>query len=733
MFERALRVRGYCEYARSVKCHLRVGGLAVCALSSVGWNAPAFAQRADGPAVIWQDRGPAAALDLVGGPAGTAPEPGSLFIFVKESDDATSPKFDIEDEYGTTWKVKLGEEAKPETAATRLLWAMGYVVDENYYRSRIHVLSLPPLARGQQFVSAGGIVSGARLERDPGSVESQTWSWSDNPFVGTREFNGLRVMMALVNNWDLKDVNNRSTSTSSGETRFGVTDLGATWGRTGNVFGRSKGVSKDYAGAHFIDKITPKYVDFVLNSRPFPLFIVRFRSYRERARMERVVQHIPIEDARWVGDQLGALSPEQIRDCFRAAGYAPAEMEAYVGVVLARIAALKALTLPSLAEAQAPPSGLSVPNARGAEAAKCLESTCRQAPLRETLTAVGGKTGHVRGIIGGFEQGAGFGGGVELTSADAVPVVEFRALALTSLRLYRRFDLQAVLQNICGSRNHADIWFSYAQRQVDFFSVGSGSPSGSDIGTPFTLARRSYQGSVSRDLASHLQGGVYAQVMNTHSARGQDAPDAPIAVFPPSLLISTRIRSYGGFLAYDTRDDSNGLTRGLNLYARMASADGLGPADGSPNFGWIEGEFDARGYIPLGGPRTALLLRSRGLFKAPNDGRREIPFYDLPWLGGRQYLRGHDNYRFRGNHVVVLSSELQRTVYVLSGVRGIDALASADTGQVWGDGATFRSGAWRSGLGGGIQYRHSRALAARVEVSRSREGAQTYSAMSRGF
>ena len=38
--------------------------------------------------------------------------------------------------------------------------------------------------------------------------KSGTWSWHHNPFVGTREFNGLRVMMALLNNWDLKDENN---------------------------------------------------------------------------------------------------------------------------------------------------------------------------------------------------------------------------------------------------------------------------------------------------------------------------------------------------------------------------------------------------------------------------------------------------------------------------------------------------------------------------------------------
>ena len=62
----------------------------------------------------------------------------------------------------------------------------------------------------------------------------------------------------------------------------------------------------------------------------------------------------------------------------------------------------------------------------------------------------------MRGIVGGFEQGAGIAGGVQLTSADAIPSLELRATALTSSRVYRRFDLEGYLPNIGGSRNHAD-------------------------------------------------------------------------------------------------------------------------------------------------------------------------------------------------------------------------------------------------------------------------------------
>jgi hypothetical protein len=318
----------------------------VSTLLALCLSPPVLAQQGSRPAaVIWHDRGDAAELDLSGGPGGKAHEPGSVLKFIEESDSGTSPKFVVEDEHGVRWKIKLGEEAKSETAATRLLWAAGYVVDEDYYREQMRVVGLPRLARGQEFVSGGDIVTGARLERQGGGggEEAITWSWYDNPFVGTREFNGLKVMMALVNNWDLKDVNNRVFDTAEGGAQYGITDLGATFGRTGNIITRSKSVAKDYLETKFIAKITATHVDFVMQSRPIFPFVFHLPAYRERTRMQDIVKGIPIADARWLGDRLGRLSLEQIRDCFRASGFSPDEVETYAQAVRQRIEALTGL------------------------------------------------------------------------------------------------------------------------------------------------------------------------------------------------------------------------------------------------------------------------------------------------------------------------------------------------------------------------------------------------------
>ena len=35
--------------------------------------------------------------------------------------------------------------------------------------------------------------------------DAHSWAWNDNPFVGTRELNGLKILMMLLSNWDNKD------------------------------------------------------------------------------------------------------------------------------------------------------------------------------------------------------------------------------------------------------------------------------------------------------------------------------------------------------------------------------------------------------------------------------------------------------------------------------------------------------------------------------------------------
>ena len=294
---------------------------------------------------VWQDAGDLSTLNLLYGAGGKAhaPDANGKFTFLKEDAKGTSPKFEITDDQGVQWKVKLGQEPQSETAATRLLWAVGYYVDEDYYLPEFKVTNMPKLHRGGKFVSADGTVHKARLERKMKEIKNLgTWSWFANQSQGKREMNGLRVMMSLINNWDLKAVNN-SIYEIGDEHRYVVSDLGASFGNTGNSFTRSKGSPKEYARSKFIKRSDSEFVDFVMHSRPFFISVFNVPNYRERTQMEKITKHIPRDDAKWIGRRLSQLSEEQISDCFRAAGYTPTEITIYTQTVQKRIAELNAL------------------------------------------------------------------------------------------------------------------------------------------------------------------------------------------------------------------------------------------------------------------------------------------------------------------------------------------------------------------------------------------------------
>jgi hypothetical protein len=293
---------------------------------------------------LWRDRGDIQALNLLYGPGGKEHVPAGKFTFVKEDKEGSSPKFDVVDEQGVHWKAKLGEETKSETAATRLVWAAGYFTDEDYYLPELRVEKMGKLSRGSKFVSADGVVRGVRLERKlKGQKKTGNWSWFKNPLTGTKELNGLKIMMALINNWDLKEINNAVYEEKGEGPRYVVSDLGASFGETGNTITRSKSNPGDYSDSQFIQKVTAEHVDFILSSRPFVLSAIDVSNYATRTHMQDIVKEIPVADAKWLGKLLEPLSDEQIRDCFRAAGYSPEEVEGYAATVKERIRDLNRL------------------------------------------------------------------------------------------------------------------------------------------------------------------------------------------------------------------------------------------------------------------------------------------------------------------------------------------------------------------------------------------------------
>ena len=315
------------------------------------------------PPVIWKNPGEIRSRDLYYGSGSRALAPAPPFTFIEEDKDGTAPKFKVKDAHGVKWAVKLGPETQSETAATRLVWAAGYFTEETYHFPRVRVRNLPRLSRGEEYVEAGGIVRGVRFESRRSTVErGENWRWIKNPFVGTRELDGLRVLMIMLNNWDVKDTNNNVFIVSDPrhggrEVRYVVTDLGATLGRAGGIGERrSKSDVEDFVSSRFVVGVEDGMVDFDYNVRPtgFGWASVLYPpAFRRQWKKVTAMQDIPVGHARWIGDYLAQLSNAQLHDAFRAADYDHATAAAYVQAFRVRIRQLTQLRSapPQLAEA----------------------------------------------------------------------------------------------------------------------------------------------------------------------------------------------------------------------------------------------------------------------------------------------------------------------------------------------------------------------------------------------
>ena len=280
--------------------------------------------------VLWRNPVDIASRNLYYGPGGKAHEPHGPYTFEKEDMAGSNPKFDVIDQDGVKWRVKMGDEARPEVVASRLIWAVGYFANEDYFVPGLHVQNMQRLHRGENLVSRDGTVRNVRLKRHlKDEKKIGIWRWAENPFTGSREWYGLRVLMAVINNWDLKDPNNSVYQNRQAlELQYAVSDIGASFGTTGLSW-TLRGNLNAYSHSKWIKKISPDFVDFNVPAGPA---------------LNRWIGHrIPIDDARWIGNLLGRLSPHQIRDAFRAANYTDEEVEGFSRVVERRIGELKGL------------------------------------------------------------------------------------------------------------------------------------------------------------------------------------------------------------------------------------------------------------------------------------------------------------------------------------------------------------------------------------------------------
>ncbi|HEY7544442.1 MAG TPA: hypothetical protein VID27_06155 [Blastocatellia bacterium] len=288
---------------------------------------------------IWRDPGAVEQLDLEYGAGGRENAPKPPFTFIEEDLDGSNPKIKVRDAAGREWGVKWGTEVNAEVFASRIVWAAGYFVEPAYFVASGKISGVNGLTRAKKYVAPDGSFTDARFELKLKGIkkfkDEQGWQWIKNPFVGTKELNGLKVVMMLVSNWDSKDQRDVSRGsntaifkTKDGEDWYVVTDWGGSMGKWGGVLSREKWDCRGYASE------TQKFITGVKNG------FVEFGYSGQHT--DSIKRGIRTSDVQWLMNYLGRITDAQIRAGLKASGATPDEVECFTRAIRQRLDLLKA-------------------------------------------------------------------------------------------------------------------------------------------------------------------------------------------------------------------------------------------------------------------------------------------------------------------------------------------------------------------------------------------------------
>jgi hypothetical protein len=316
---------------------LRIGAVGATFLASFEFCAPAvkpFMPR-DGSAThldqLWVEPRDLASRDLFHGPWGKqhAPDPSAVYTFLRSKVRGASPGMTVTDPQGRKWSVKQSVEGPVEVMHSRVLSALGYHQPPVYY--------LPSFTLEDE--------KGTRQERGgrfrptlPELEEIGDWSWQQNPFVGTKPYQGLLVILLMFGSADLKNSNNslylhrRAGGTS--ERLYVVRDIGNALGDTAR-YEATKNDPDVFERQPFISGVTNGFVVFP------------YRGWHQELFRGRITP----ADTAWAAALMSRLTDAQWDAAFRAGGYESAVASRFKAALKSRLA--QARTLDSAVAASA--------------------------------------------------------------------------------------------------------------------------------------------------------------------------------------------------------------------------------------------------------------------------------------------------------------------------------------------------------------------------------------------
>lgn len=264
---------------------------------------------------FWTEPADLASSDLFYGPWGAAhaPDPNGVYTLVELKHTGVNLGMTVKDEKDREWSVKqaypggLDPEGPVEVVISRLLSAIGYKQPAVYH--------LAAFKLKDDFGTRVTIGGRFRL-KDPSLKETGFWKWEENPYVGTKPYQGLIVLLTMFNSTDLKNSNNSLYEYRNGdlvEQWFVAREVGAAFGDFNRISPRKNDI-ESFEMQPYLLGVSNGHAQFAYSG-----------WYKNLTR-----DRITADDVVWASELLGRLSQQQFADAFRAAGYEPAVANRFI-------------------------------------------------------------------------------------------------------------------------------------------------------------------------------------------------------------------------------------------------------------------------------------------------------------------------------------------------------------------------------------------------------------------
>jgi len=273
------------------------------------------------------------------------------------------------------------------------------------------------------------------------------------------------------------------------------------------------------------------------------------------------------------------------------------------------------------------------------------------------------KTSGVKFGVSGLGTGSGLGPQITLFHRDVLGRgIEVELPLLYTYSQYQMYGFTSRVPLIGKTVEKGlsfDVGTSYVSRaKDDFYGIGNDSP---DDKTEFrTVTRQALAGFSARwndDWSAGVHA-VYRSVGVTKPTSGTSTQSQFDSTTVPGLFGAT-LRSVGFSISRDTETRAKHAFKGGSDLLEISFNDSVG----SEPFQYWRYHLDSQHFFWLTSDGRKVIA-ARGLLETnvPTSGH-EVPFFDMPFVGSNDTLRGFNNFRFRDSSALSLTLEYRYRIW----------------------------------------------------------------------